>query len=412
MPRDSETAKVSSDAKIVLVTLVHGTFARGTAWTQAGSSLRERIADALKVSVDDVLFDVFEWSGRNTHKARIKAGHELATHIEAVRKSLPKTIRHFIIAHSHGGNVALFAHKHLPAEFHALGIATLGTPFVYARLEEAIRDKSLEQLLEDAPRHSDNITGVFSWAAGIFGALMADGFLEGTRFDEFYWAIGSGIAIGMLGSILFGVLYPYVARAWHMVGGRRAAVILAEKVRFPELPNTHVLSFIYPRDEARVLLDALEATTALPSRPIRWIRSIASPGLSLAFFGLFVLGFATAIAEEFVTFDGEAMGDMIGEWFAFVIVGMFFLWLALVTVRYMLSFLRGHPWGFGWERPSIHSHVEIGIEPEADLPDAKSYLHQEVPFSAHAPKSGMRHVGLYEDRRILQALSYWMAHVR
>lgn len=412
MALDDENTEARSDVRVVLVTLVHGTFARGTGWTQDGSSLRQGIAEALQVSVDDVIFDVFEWSGRNTHKARIKAGYELAAHINEIRQPLPPSCRHFIVAHSHGGNVALFAHKHLPSELHALGIATLGTPFVYARLEDAIKGKSLEQLLEEAPRHTDNIAGVFGWATGIFGALMADGFLEGTSFDEFYWAIGSGILIGMLGSYLFGVLYPYVARAWHMVGGRRAAVILAEKVSFPQLPKTHVLSFIYPRDEARVLLDALEATTALPSRPIRWIRSITQPGFSIAFFALIALGFATAIAEEFISFDSDAVGDVIGEWFSAIIVGMFFLWLALITVRYVLSFLRGHPWGFGWERPSIHSHVEIGIEPEADLPNAKSYLHQEVPFSTFAPQSGMRHVGLYEDQRILKALSYWMAHVR
>lgn len=398
-------------ANVVVVTLVHGTFARGTAWTQDGSMLRARVAESLEANVDEIVFDSFEWSGRNTHKARIKAGYELADHIVQLRKGLPDC-RHFIVAHSHGGNVALLAHKHLPAELHALGIATLGTPFVYARLEQGVEGKSLEQLVDEAPRHTDNMAGVFGWVVGIPSAIWADGLLEGTSFDEFYWAIGSGAVAGMLAAVLFGYIFPHVARAWHLFGGKRAAVKLANAVRFEAVPSTHVLSFIYPGDEAQRLLDALEVTTALPSRAIRWIRSMASVGFGALFFGIIVFAVITAIAEEFVTFDSDALGDAIGEWFAFIVTGTLLVWLILVCVRYVLSFLRGHPWGFGWERPSLHAHVEIGIEPTADLPACKSYLHQEVPFSQRAPKGGMRHVGLYEDERILKALVYWITHVR
>jgi hypothetical protein len=36
-----------------------------------------------------------------------------------------------------------------------------------------------------------------------------------------------------------------------------------------------------------------------------------------------------------------------------------------------------------------------------------------VPFTlAQHAKRGMRHSGLYEDRRIPKALAYWMAHVK
>ncbi len=411
MPRDGQINGITSDTRVVIVTLVHGTFARGTAWTQDGSTLRWRIAESLRSTADEIVFDTFEWSGRNTHRARIRAGYELADHIRKLREFSP-SCRHFIVAHSHGGNVALLAHKHLPPQLHALGIATLGTPFVYARLADGVEGKSLEQLVDEAPRHTDNIAGVFGWVVGIPSAIWADGLLEGTRFDEFYWAIGSGAVVGLLASVLFGYLFPYLARFWHLFGGKRAAVKLADAVRFKAVPNTHVLSFIYPGDEAQRLLDALEVTTALPSRAIRWIRSIASIGFGALFLGIIVFALITAIAEEFVTFDRDAMGDMIGEWFAFIVTGTIIVWLVLVSVRYVLSFLRGHPWGFGWERPSIHAHVDIGIEPTADLPGSKSYHHQEVPFSVHAPKSGMRHVGLYEDERILKAMVYWITHVK
>jgi hypothetical protein len=36
-----------------------------------------------------------------------------------------------------------------------------------------------------------------------------------------------------------------------------------------------------------------------------------------------------------------------------------------------------------------------------------------VPFTlAQDARNGLRHSGLYEDRCILKALAYWMAHVK
>jgi len=47
------------------------------------------------------------------------------------------------------------------------------------------------------------------------------------------------------------------------------------------------------------------------------------------------------------------------------------------------------------------------------LPDAGSNVCEIVPFTAaEDAKRGLRHSGLYEDRRILKALAYWMAHVK
>ena len=119
--RTSQASQVESAPPIV-VTLVHGTFAKGAPWTKDGSILRRKIAAELGSLEKDVIFDVFEWSGRNTHKARVKAGYRLADHIRELKKHYP-IAQHFVVAHSHGGNVALLAHKHLPPEMHATGIA-------------------------------------------------------------------------------------------------------------------------------------------------------------------------------------------------------------------------------------------------------------------------------------------------
>lgn len=411
MPGDEPSPPTNSNAHDVVVTLVHGTFARGTAWVQEGSVLRQWITQSVERDANRVIFDIFEWSGQNSHRARVKAGYELAEHIRHIRKHHPNC-RHFIVAHSHGGNVALLAQKHLPEDQHALGIATLGTPFVYAQLDESIRGKSIEQLLDEAPRHTDLISGFGGWVIGVPSAIWFSDAAENTGFDVWYWVLGAGVAAGITGSMVLGYLWPPVAKLWHHFSGKPAALRLANAVQFGAMPKTHVLSFIYPGDEAGRLLDTLEITTSLPSRAIRWVRSAASIGFGAVFLGIIVLAIVSAIVEEFVAFDGDAFADWIAEWFAILMTTTIFVWVGLVVFRYVASFLRGHPWGFGWELPSIHAHVDIGVQPKANIPQSKSYLHQEVPYSVHAPRKGMRHVGLYEDQRILQAISYWMAHVK
>lgn len=396
----------------LLVTLVHGTFARAAPWTRDGSVLRSEISEALRALGREVVFDTFDWSGRNTHKARIKAGYQLAAHIRALRARHPQC-PHFIVAHSHGGNVALFAHKHLDTDMHALGVATLGTPFIKATPAPHIEGKSLDDLLRDAPPSADDVSGFFAWIVGIPAAIIYDDWFDGTRFDAWYWFVGAAAVTGLGAGYVANLIVPHIARGWHRIGGKRAAARLANAVRFPAMPATHVMSFVYPGDEAGRLLDALEATTAWPTRAIRWIKERAAV-TGGALFALAVgLGVAAGIAADFVDIDVKTVEDYASSAFAYAVVATIYVLIALAVLRYILSFLRGHPGGFGWERPSIHAHVDIGAEPTADLPDVKSNAHQEVPFTAtEDAKRGLRHSGLYEDRRILKALAYWMAHVR
>lgn len=395
-----------------VVTLVHGTFASGAPWTQDGSILRQQIAAELGEHGREVRYDVFEWSGRNTHSARVKAGYELAEHIRELRQRYP-LCRHFIVAHSHGGNVALLAHKHLPVALHALGVATLGTPFMHARLDEAIAGHSLDELMEKAPRHVEGVSSFFSWFVGVPSAIYYDRALSGTAYNDWYWFAGAALATGLLAGQVMRFVYPYIARTWHRFGGRRMAVRLANAVGFAPMPATHILSFIYPGDEAGRLLDALEVTTWAPTRAIRFIKEHASLVGGGMFLFVIVAAIATTIAEDFITFDAKMVEDYVTSGFAYVMVAGIYALIALMVLRYVLSILRGHPAGFGWERPSIHAHVEIGAEPVADVPVALSNAHQEVPFSAgEDARRGLRHSGLYEDKRILKALAFWIAHVR
>lgn len=393
----------------IVVTLVHGTFATGAPWTKEGSALRDEITAALPGR--HVVFDTFEWSGRNTHKARVKAGYALAAHVAELRTRYPRC-KHFIVAHSHGGNVALFAHKHLPNVFHALGIATLGTPFLQARLSADLDGKSLDELLTEAPRYTEGVAHAIGWFLAFVSWLIYGTALRDSAFDAWYWAAAAAAATGGLAGYLTTLVFPAIARFWHLRGGKRAAVRLADAVRLAPMPATHVLSFIYPGDEAGRVLDALEVTTAAPTAAIGFIKENARHFLGGLYLLVIGLGVALVIAKDIVSFDDKALSNALASGFAFIVLGTLYALVLLAALRYVLSLLRGHPAGFGWERPSIHAHVAVGVAPEAEGLEARSYSHIEVPFTAAADaKRGLRHSGLYEDQRILKALAYWMGHL-
>ena len=59
----------------------------------------------------------------------IIAATELASHLTQLKREHPD-FHQFLICHSHGGNVALFALSHLDASRTINGVVTLGTPFI------------------------------------------------------------------------------------------------------------------------------------------------------------------------------------------------------------------------------------------------------------------------------------------
>jgi len=74
-------------------------------WIEPDSDLCTQLRSRL---TGEVSFLSFRWTGQNTHKARIAAGEALGKRILETKASDPDA-RQFILAHSHGGNVALYA---------------------------------------------------------------------------------------------------------------------------------------------------------------------------------------------------------------------------------------------------------------------------------------------------------------
>jgi hypothetical protein len=120
----------------VVVTLVHGTFGRlpgrDAGWTRDGSLLRQRLEAELG---GDVVFLPFRWSGMNWPSARYRAARRLRDHFQATSERFPAR-SHYVVAHSHGGNVALYALRDAERAGGEVpcGVVCLSTPFIAAQL--------------------------------------------------------------------------------------------------------------------------------------------------------------------------------------------------------------------------------------------------------------------------------------
>ena len=117
-----------NDVQNLVIVLIHGTFAKDALWTAPQSSFRRNMETLLK---RPVRFEVFTWTGANSHQARLDAGEELTKFLHRTYAEVPEA-RVYLAGHSHGGNIALYALRDWELRAKVKGVITLGTPFIDA----------------------------------------------------------------------------------------------------------------------------------------------------------------------------------------------------------------------------------------------------------------------------------------
>lgn len=128
MHRSAPTPSETTVEPAYVITLVHGTWADTRGWVAPGSVLRRELEGRL----GHLVFREFPWISANTHAARIEAGVRLGRFVRGGHAQYPRA-RHFIVAHSHGGTVALYAMRDAAASQAIAGVVTLATPFLHTR---------------------------------------------------------------------------------------------------------------------------------------------------------------------------------------------------------------------------------------------------------------------------------------
>ncbi len=100
----------ASDAESIrpsqVVFIIHGTFAGDASWIDVDGSTHTFASELTRGFDKDVIIESFHWSGHLSHDARVKAAKRLALRLDADQYSQSNVM---IVAHSHGGNVALHA---------------------------------------------------------------------------------------------------------------------------------------------------------------------------------------------------------------------------------------------------------------------------------------------------------------
>lgn len=74
-------------------------------------------------------FERVAWSGNNSFIAREEGAAELRFHLKQSHRQYPDA-KHLVVAHSHGGTVAVMALDNAPNPLLSEGLLTMGTPFV------------------------------------------------------------------------------------------------------------------------------------------------------------------------------------------------------------------------------------------------------------------------------------------
>ena len=153
--------------KQAILHLVHGTFAKDAEWIHPDSPLAETVSHSLG---DNAHIEPFNWSGDNSHKARETAGIALADKIRNCNQRNPGSPQ-YIVAHSHGGNVAAYALSDSDVSANVIGVACLGTPFIKARARNLAGSRRLIQsiLVASILMVLLLVTGIVSQGLDIFG---------------------------------------------------------------------------------------------------------------------------------------------------------------------------------------------------------------------------------------------------
>jgi hypothetical protein len=378
----------------IVITLVHGTFSPRARWVQPGSFFRNEVTRRLG---DVVSFETFWWSGANNHVARVRAS-------EVLRRQLLDTIarypssRHFIVAHSHGGNVARYALREPLLQQRISGLICLGTPFVSCEPRTGIDDPfdSFFALLIGVP--------VLLVCLIVFAAWRIDG---GSLLDETLMAtaiLAGAVAmlfqlIGptrALGIVLFPVMV--IARAvasW--IDRRRDRLVQQLFVPRTSIPT---LCVRVSGDEA---CWALERIDGVAERPFVWLAYVAMGCLFAAAGGAVVAqvaGYATRIfGWTWLTWVSVA-GLVTSLAGIAVLLAWALLMLVVSTIRLPV---------LGWETPFATWSCRIRVHPI----DSGSQVYEKkywlaAPVRRWRNRLRIAHCAVYDDQSVVADVVSWV----
>jgi hypothetical protein len=377
----------------MIVTLVHGTFAPDAAWTRSDSAL----VQALEVLGDGLIVRQFRWTGSNSHEARLAASRRLANHLNSLSLDEPDLLQ-FVIAHSHGGNVAMYATRELAPTVKLGGIICLGTPFIVA-----------------TPRRVASTTKALSlliWVLIINLMLL----VLATRLERFLYirAPETNNEIVLAWGVILGVLLFFVWTGKRLTSWVRTRLVnklvehqqsLIRTISLPTLENAALSIVRVVRDEAAIFLRIVDFIANLPYLVWRPTAILWPTICAITLNGILMLPLTIMQFEQvaFETRDSVSLPLVLSLVFLWPFI---FLAIALGIFQLVLmawpKIFRGHALGFGERHVFENWLVRISANrlPEGCDPNI------ETVFSVST--SGLRHSAIYNDPSVIRHVVGWL----
>lgn len=397
---DVPTSENLPDMPDAVVTLVHGTWASRADWTMPKSPLYEVIG----LSLGSVVMRPFRWSGRNRVWSRLTATDELRRDLHGALARWPNAA-HFVIAHSHGGNIAVHALKDLELRSRITGVVCLSTPFLLARRRPV----------------SDPIEATIFWMPSLFAMLTLS---EGLKRVSPEWLNYPKALLLLATSIVIGLLF----RGFVLL---RSESILAMH-SLPRLSRNQLLIVTTVGDEASVALGATQllsrcigALVGIPAE-IVWasvqgilkFRQVLENHMSIVMtvvcapaVGVMIVGGIEGFERNIALFGmlGVALLGAIFDWMGaqsavLKIGGLAFA--CLVAPFTALFMLLGLPFGldFAFTAPLIE--IAPALAPPGDWRVLQ--IGFAKPNSVGSKYTGLSHSFTYDDHDTLLLIQEWI----
>lgn len=405
------TQSHSDATPTLVVTLVHGTWARNAAWLREDSLLCRSILAAFP---DQVLrLAPFRWSGHNSVSARFRGAQTLAAKLSALRQEWPEA-RHVLVGHSHGGFVALAALREATLDERICGVACLSTPFLTARVRPMSR----------LAKVGLTVTPALLVAFGLGQAVVHSPL--GAIVDRHEDLKG---VFGLLMLVLAALAWYWTPRAVQRLSAR-----VFERMQLPKLAPHRLFIVRAPGDEASAALGAARILNFAVSRiwdrasavlddairrgdvwleavgRIRWplhafnvalvlgaaLIAVAGPKTTLS------VATANIVCAVLLSIAGVSWGLLLGASWG-KIVGLLLLGVIAAPLPVLLALL-AIP--FAPELAIISLVLDVSAEP---TPPGIWTVRQLPPEPERAPEGAtLMHSVAYQDAAAISALIEWM----
>jgi hypothetical protein len=367
----------------VVITLVHGTFAPGARWTRPDSALRSRWPATPE---RPVRFSVFEWTGGNSHQDRVTASGELAEHIRALTAE-HRTASHLVVAHSHGGNVALGALSQEDLKGKVKALICLNTPFLHCAR------RNLLPLM----------VVLYGLNPLILLLLATTPFLELYMLPQYpgeFWRpvlitaglyMAAAIPVGFAGFAFLNL----TRRIESAIEGYQARG--SEKFRCSADPARHALAATVKQDEAYRylwLLDRITGATTLGAG--------ISFFLLLGGFALVLLAGSGGFLTDFNWFPALTTAALTTARYGALAIaaGVVLFLVSAIVMAATCAVLRRHRFSYG-EQILDSLLLRISVKPYPPGP-----VTSDVRYFA-VTSGGLKHSALYGSPEVVQSLAEW-----